>query len=231
MEEKELQDELSSIRSLMERSSKFISLSGLSGILAGVYALIGAGVFYKLLDNANSDSYFFLNGVRAKLPDHQMPTFSRYIIDTTLIWELVAVGIIVLLASIITAVLLSSRQAKRKGQPMWGSVSRSLLFHMITPLISGGALIFILLYWGHHNFITFYVGLIVPVMLIFYGLALVSASNFTFGEVKYLGLLEIALGLICACLPGYGLNLLFWALGFGVLHIIYGSMMYFKYDK
>ena len=231
MEETELQNELASIRSIMERSSKFISLSGLSGILAGIYALIGAGVVYKLLENANADPYFFINGVRAKLPDHKMPAFSRYIIDTTLIWELVAVGIIVLLASVITAVLLSSRQAKRKGQPMWGSVSRSLLFNMITPLLAGCALIFILLFWGHYSFITFYVNLIVPVMLIFYGLALVSASNFTFGEVKYLGLLEIVLGLVCACLPGYGLNLLFWAFGFGVLHIIYGALMYFKYDK
>ncbi len=93
---------------------------------------------------------------------------------------------------------------------------------MIVPLVTGGILTLIFLFRGYY-------GIVSPACLIFYGLALVSAANFTFGEVKYLGLLEITLGLICACLPGYGL--LFWALGFGVLHIIYGGMMYFKYDK
>jgi hypothetical protein len=93
---------------------------------------------------------------------------------------------------------------------------------MAVPLIAGGIFILILI---HHS----YYGMIVPTMLIFYGLSLVSASNFTFTDVKYLGLLEIAMGLIAACLPGYGL--LFWAIGFGVLHIIYGSMMYLKYDR
>jgi len=224
MEEKELQDELASIRSLMERSSKFISLSGLSGILAGVYALIGAGIAYMLIDNASANRYIFLNGVKTHVPlmVTNAPVFTRYIIDRSLVWELAGVAGAVLLASVITAFLLSSRQAKRKGQSMWGAVSRSLLFHMVVPLVTGGILTLIFLFRGYYSVVS-------PACLIFYGLALVSASNFTFGEVKYLGLLEIALGLIAACLPGFGL--LFWALGFGVLHIIYGSMMYFKYDK
>ncbi|RYY33240.1 MAG: hypothetical protein EOP46_16985, partial [Sphingobacteriaceae bacterium] len=89
------------------------------------------------------------------------------------------------------------------------------------PLITGGLLIAIFITRG-------YLGIVAPASLIFYGLALVAASNYTFGVVKYLGILQIALGLIAALLPGYGL--LFWALGFGVLHIIYGSIMYYKYD-
>jgi hypothetical protein len=93
---------------------------------------------------------------------------------------------------------------------------------MAIPLVTGGLLILIFLSRGYYGIIT-------PSTLIFYGLSLISASNFTFSDVKYLGLLEIALGLIAACFPGYGL--LFWAIGFGVLHIIYGSMMYLKYDK
>ena len=93
---------------------------------------------------------------------------------------------------------------------------------MAVPLFTGGIFIFILLYQGYYAFI-------IPSMLLFYGLSLVSAGNFTFTMVKYLGLCEIALGLIAACLPGYGL--LFWAFGFGVLHIIYGSLMYLKYDR
>jgi hypothetical protein len=117
---------------------------------------------------------------------------------------------------------LSSRIAKKKGQPIWGKTSKILLFNTSIPLITGGIFIIILLYQGYDAFI-------IPAMLLFYGLSLVSASNFTFSDVKYLGLLEIVLGLAAACVPGLGL--LFWALGFGVLHIIYGSIMYFKYDK
>jgi hypothetical protein len=223
MEEKELRDELTSIRSLMERSSKFISLSGLSGILAGVYALIGAGIAYKLIDDANPDRYVSVNGIRVPIPHYGgTPSFNRHIADPNLVWELIAIGVVVLLASVITAILLSSRQAKRKGQHIWGTLSQSLLFHVAVPLVTGGMLTLIFVFRGYYSVVS-------PACLIFYGLALVSASNFTFGEVKYLGLLEIALGLICACLPGYGL--LFWAFGFGVLHIIYGGMMYFKYDK
>jgi len=227
MEETELQNELASIRSIMERSSKFISLSGLSGILAGIYALIGAGVGYKLIDDYWGNAYLYLNGVKTYVTS--FPSFNRYMISDSLVWKLFATAAIVLLASIITALILSNRQAKKKNQPMWGSVSRLLMFHMAVPLLAGGALIIILVFFKIGNLPHTYYGLVAPISLIFYGISLVSASNFTFGEVKYLGICEIILGLIAACLPGHGL--LFWALGFGVLHIVYGARIYFKYDK
>jgi len=47
MENKSVHQNLESIRQLMERSVKFVSLSGLSGILAGIYALIGAVLAYR----------------------------------------------------------------------------------------------------------------------------------------------------------------------------------------
>jgi hypothetical protein len=206
MEEEELQNELASIRSIMERSSKFISLSGLSGILAGIYALIGAFLAYRLIYQGPTRIYDSLS----------VGTYPETIT------YLVIIAVAVLAASLITGFVLSSRQAKRKGQPIWGKISQSLFFHMAIPLVTGGILIVIFMSRGYYGIIT-------PSTLIFYGLSLISASNFTFSDVKYLGLLEIALGLIAACLPGYGL--LFWAIGFGVLHIIYGSMMYLKYDK
>ena len=203
MEEKQIHDELTSIRSLMERSSKFISLSGLSGILAGVYALVGAGVAYYIIyqkeenDNGNlyHDFYYYLP-------------------------QLALIALLVLIFSISTGVLLSIRKAKREKQPIWGETGRNLLFQMATPLIAGG--LFIMIFARYYDMIA-------PAMLVFYGLALISASRYTFSTVKYLGLCEIILGLIAACLPGYGL--LFWAIGFGVLHIVYGSLMYIKYDR
>jgi hypothetical protein len=210
MKEKELHDELASIRNMMERSSKFISLSGLSGILAGVYALIGAGIVYNTIypriPKINSATIGLLYG-------HSTTADAFYIL---------VIAIIVLVASVSTGIFLTLRKAKRKGQPVWGSTSRTLMLNMLVPLLAAGILILILLNRGYYNIVS-------PLCLIFYGMALINASNFTFKDVRYLGLLEIVLGLISAIIPNYGL--LFWAIGFGVLHIIYGSIMYLKYDR
>ncbi len=224
MKEKEIEDELVSIRSMMERSSKFISLSGLSGILAGVYALVGAGFAYYIL------YYHILDELNPYVPNHPGTLTSlgsiwvnysdRYYSQVSI--TLGVIALLVLITSVATGIFFSARKAKRKGQPLWSSTSRALLFHMATPLITGGFLILILIVRGHY-------GIAAPMSLIFYGLSLISASSYTFSMVKYLGLCEIILGLVAACLPGYGL--LFWAIGFGVLHIIYGSLMYFKYDR
>ncbi len=210
MEEKDIRSELASIRSLMERSSKFISLSGLSGILAGVYALTGAAAAYFILRNNPID-----------IPPGTI-NFEALAGAISIVFSLAFIAGLVLIASITTAVVLSRQKAKRSGQSLWGVTSRALLFHTFIPLLAGGVLILILFFRGNAEYI-------VSLMLIFYGLALVSASNFTFSDVKYLGLLEIVLGLVAACIPRYGL--LFWAIGFGVLHMIYGSMMYLKYDR
>jgi len=206
VKEKEIQSELASIRSLMERSSKFISLSGLSGILAGVYALIAAGLAYSMVYTGSAK-------IRTSLNLHT---------DPVPLYDLIAIAALTLLLSLVTGVILTTSKAKRKGQPIWGPSSRALLFHMATPLVTGGIVILVFLCRGYYDIIA-------STSLIFYGLSLVSASNFTFPMVKYLGLCEIILGLIAACLPGFGL--LFWAIGFGVLHIVYGSIMYFKYDR
>ncbi|MFD0794664.1 hypothetical protein ACFQZX_13640 [Mucilaginibacter litoreus] len=207
MKDNEIQDELASIRSMMERSSKFISLSGLSGVLAGVYALIGAVCAYFILyphTGWHATIHFNNNGVNA----------------TTTSLIIVASG--VLIASIATGIILTVRKAKQKGQSVWGRTSRQLLYNMCVPLFTGGALILILIWRG-------YFGVVAPASLIFYGLALINASSITFKDIHYLGISDILLGLLAAIMPGYGL--LFWAIGFGLLHIVYGSIMYIKYDR
>jgi hypothetical protein len=204
VKEKEIQDDLASIRSLMERSSKFISLSGLSGILAGVYALLGAAAAYCLMQQRlNYDGVTFL----------QLLNVLPY---------LAGIAIAVFVAALVTGLLLTYKKAKKKGQPVWGNTSKMLLFNMAVPLITGGIFMLILLYRG-------YFGIVAPASLVFYGLALIGAGNYTYTDVKALGISEIILGLIAACFPGYGL--LFWAVGFGLLHIVYGSVMYLKYDR
>lgn len=206
MQEKDIYSELSSIRNLMERSSKFISLSGLSGIMAGIYALIGAFIGYKIVYNDHG-------GLQYR---------SSYISEPEVLWQLTLIAVFVLVLSLITGIWLTIRQARKKGEKFWNPVSKRLLVNMAIPLLTGGLFILILLIRGDY-------GIIASACLIFYGLALIAGSNYTLSDVKWLGFCEIALGLVAALLPGYGI--VFWTAGFGVLHILYGSIMHFKYNQ
>ena len=202
----EYEKDLASIRSIMERSAKFISLSGLSGILSGIYALCGATVAYYFIQFPVSPFEYRINSVD----------------DPDLLIKLLAIAASVLFASIGTGLWLSSKKAAKQGLKLWSATSRKLLFNISIPLLAGGIFVLIMLYSGHF-------GLAAPACLIFYGLALIQGSLNTFDEVRYLGFSEMALGLISAAMPGYGL--LFWAIGFGFLHIVYGAIMYKKYDS
>lgn len=182
-----------------------MSLSGLSGVLAGIYALIGAFLAYRVVYNGNT------SGVR------------DYYVNDPQVWpQLILIASIVLMLSLATMVILTIRQSRKAAQPFWSPGSRRLLFSLLPPIISGGIFIIILLLKAEYS-------LVAPCCLLFYGLSLISGSQHTFSDVKWLGLCEIILGLLCALMPGYGL--LFWAIGFGVLHILYGSIMHFKYKQ
>jgi hypothetical protein len=211
MEEKYLQD-ISDIKKMMNKSSQFISLSGLGGIMAGVYALIGAYVAHELIQN-NNNSYAYT--------DYKNTDAIITLESTTFKLILLTAGIVLLL-SIATAALLTNNKAKREGETVWNTTSKRLLINFLIPLVTGGVFGLLLLRNGNY-------GLIAPVTLIFYGLSCVNASKYTLRDVRYLGITIIILGLISTELSGYALE--FWALGFGICHIVYGSMMHFKYDR
>lgn len=206
---KEVQDyekDLASIRSMMERSGKFLSLSGLSGVMAGVYALAGAAVAYYIAHYPISPFDYRIYSIQ----------------DVDILTKLIVVASIVLIASLGTGLLLSYRKAKKHNVNLWNNTSKTMFVNLAIPLVTGGLLVLILLNTGHY-------GIAAPCCLIFYGLALINASANLYEEIRYLGILEIILGLISALMPGYGL--IFWAIGFGVLHIIYGTVMHYRYDK
>jgi MFS family permease len=202
MNEKDYLQDLSEIKNIMNRSTRFMSLSGLSGIMAGVYALIGAFLAKQLLAN-------YLNY------NHTRNTINPNNIEI----KLIIIALLVALLSIITAYVLTKKKASKEGQTIWNSTTKRLLFHFFIPLAAGGIFSLTMLNQGFYGFVA-------PATLIFYGLAVVNASNFTFSNVKYLGIAEIILGLISLNYIGYGLY--FWAVGFGILHIIYGTIMYIK---
>jgi hypothetical protein len=202
-------EDIKAIRKLMEESSRFLSLSGLSGIFAGVTAIAGALVaYFFILDNGtiHYDEYF------RNLSTEE--TFSLRL-------QLIAVAASVLVLSVLFSLWFSIKKAKRDGKNFWTPVSRRLLINLLIPLVTGGVFIIALLIQNN-------IQLIVPCFLIFYGLALVNAGKFTFGEIFYLGILEIITGLASAFVQGWGL--IFWIFGFGILHIIYGLAMYRKYE-
>ncbi|MBC7616320.1 MAG: hypothetical protein H7202_09660 [Pedobacter sp.] len=198
---------LSDIRNMMDRSSRFISLSGLSGVFAGIVALIGAYL-------ANNEVKKYLAGDYGYGNDA----------DFTIEFNLIKLAIIVLLVALAGGLLLTYRQSVRKKLPLWDKTAKNLILNLAIPLATGGIFIISVLL-NHPNSI----GLIAPSCLVFYGLALINASKYTYSDIRFLGMCEVILGLIALFNIGYGLY--FWTIGFGFLHIIYGLIMYFKYER
>lgn len=204
----QIQD-LNEIKNLMERSSRFLSLSGLSGISAGIFALIGASIAYYILvsNQVKYDEHFYLL--------YPLP-------ELDIIFPLLILGVSVLFLALASGFYFSWRKARKHGLLLWDHTSRRFLTHLFIPLLAGGLFVLILI---DRNDAT----LVASATLIFYGLALVSAGKFTVGEIHYLGISEIILGVFAGIFINYGL--VFWAIGFGVLHIVYGSVMYFRYER
>jgi len=203
--------QINEIRNLMERSSRFISLSGLSGISAGIIALIGAGVAFFYLDF--DQRYFDINRYFTEMSYQKLG--SSWLFITT-------DAIIVLALALFSGIYFTTLKARKQGLKVWDNTARRMVINLFIPLTAGGVFCLILLY--HHL-----VFLMAPATLIFYGLALINASKYTYHEIRVLGISEIILGLMASWLVGYGL--LFWAVGFGVMHIFYGMMMFFRYES
>ncbi|WP_394747070.1 hypothetical protein [Spongiimicrobium salis] len=214
METKNYLDDITEIKQMMHRSSRFLSLSGLSGVLAGIYALIGAYIAKQQIQNyvgpteayRGSDSIGLLNAISS-------PSLMR---------TLLLIAIIVVALAMITGVLLSIKKSKKSGEKLWDVSSKRLFVNFFIPLVAGGLFCMALLQNRYYDMIA-------PATLIFYGLACVNASKHTIGDVRYLGMANIVIGIISTQFLGYGLY--FWALGFGFFHIFYGALMYFKHDR
>ena len=201
MESNNYLQDIKDIKQMMSQSSQFISLSGLSGVLAGIYAIVGA-IYVNGLILSHKDMYITL----------ESDTFKKIIVS----------ALVVLAASLLTAYIMTVRKAKKMGENVWNPSSRRLLINFLIPLVTGGIFALLLLRHGHY-------GLVAPITLLFYGLACLNASKYTLRDVRYLGITEIILGLLAVEFSGFGLY--FWAIGFGLCHIVYGGMMHFKYDR
>ncbi len=204
---------LEEIRSLMERSTRFISLSGLSGIAVGIIALIGVSFVYIFLETVPFESKSVYYEEAFQIKKWGLNYVSFFILN----------AFFVITGATIFGIYFTFRNAKKQGQKVGinDALTRRLLINLLVPLAAGG--IFCLALLSHHL-----IGLLAPTTLIFYGLALLNSSKFTYGDMRNLGYLELGLGLIALFFLPYGLE--FWAFGFGFLHIFYGISMYRKYE-
>jgi hypothetical protein len=202
-------DDLKTIRKIMEGSTKFLSLSGFSGVFLGLFAIAGALIaHFMILDRGDMSYIEYFNTLSAE--------------ETVNVrWQMIADALSVLFLSLLTAIFFSFRKAKGSGESFLTPVSKRMFINLLIPLVTGGLFAIILLFQEYYQ-------LIVPGLLIFYGLALINAGKFTYNEFFYLGILEIITGLFCALFPVQGM--IFWIIGFGILHIGYGLFMYRKYE-
>lgn len=198
------------IKKVMEESSRFLSLSGLAGVFAGIIALAGAALAV----------IFFMNGKILLRNDFFLDMSPEELL--TLKINILILAVVILVLAVGLSFWLSYRNVVKKGIKIWTPVSKRLLVSLLVPLATGGFLI--LIFFMQNNW-----QLIIPSMLIFYGLALVGAGKFTYNDIFYLGLAEITTGMIAALIPAYGIIL--WCAGFGLLHILYGLIMYRKYER
>lgn len=190
------------IRNLMERSVRFISLSGLSGILAGIYALAGVALAFRIL-----------------YPEGSFPKV-RVTEPGPVIFRLTGIALAVLILTLASGLWLSYRKSRKQKIVFWGPGSRQFLWSLVIPLVTGGLFIAALTYQGFY-------AMVVPGFLVFYGISLNYAARHAVSDIQWLGYFEILIGLFSALFPLYGI--VSWALGFGVMHLIYGVIMLIKY--
>ena len=204
--------DIAHIRSLMDRSTRFLSLSGLSGMFAGVVALAGAWVAQQYISG-------FIGPASDALTYDQVRGDQRY---SSLLLILLVIAVTVLMLALLGAFWFTWRRSKRTGQGLWDTRARRLMWNLMIPLAAGGLVCLALMYHGLP-------GLVAPATLVFYGLALLNASKYTLDEIRWLALSELALGVVASFWIGAGL--MFWALGFGVLHIVYGGLMWLRHER
>lgn len=196
--------DIEQIKDIMNRSTRFISLSGLSGVSTGIIALAGDYIAYQTL---------------FKHSDFQV--YEAVELTGGVMGTMLAIALGTLIVSVISAIFFTRRQTKKQQLPAWDAQTKRLLINLLIPLAAGGLFALMLLLRG-------FVGMLPSVTLVFYGLALVNASKYSLSDIRSLGLIELVLGLLAFWLIGYGL--LIWAIGFGLVQLVYGLLIQKKYS-
>jgi len=202
MEEKEIRQTLNDIREMMSKSSRFQAVSGWSIIIVGLYAAVASAMAATVI------------GVGDWLPCFE--NLHRYAnLNTPLrsrIAALIAIGLLML--SLLTVYVGAIIKSKRNNlRFVFDKRMMQMLLDFFIPLAAGGLLSMALVMQGHY-------GLTSSIMLLFYGLAQLNCSHYTYPALRLLGYAELLLGIIDCFTMSHAL--LFWFLGFSVMHIVFG---------
>jgi hypothetical protein len=194
------------IREIMERSSTFISLSGLSGVLSGLLALAGVFYLYGIFGS------LFVSGPEIDRIGNESQVSAQIYLTFSGIFILALAG----------ALILSYTKAKSKGVKLFKGSSKRFAFNFFIPIITAAFVILAMIRNGEF-------WLIMPVSLIFYGMALVSSGKYARKEVSDLGTGCILSGVLSLYFVEF--SILLWGIGFGVLNMLTGIAMYYRYEK
>lgn len=207
-------DDIKDIKNMMNKATKFSSLSGFSIIAAGFLAIIGGFLIY-------SDLEFFLHEGKLMGYSNLIESEAGSEDFQRKIKLLLFVGAIIFSCSVLIFYVAGLKKSKRQQMVFWNPSMVRALKSLFVPVIAGG--IFSILLIGHG-----FVGMVAPATLIFYGLGLINSSKYTYGEIEVLGYIELILGLIASFFMGFGL--LFWVIGFGFCHVFFGVIFYLRHD-
>lgn len=198
MKEQEAKQTLHDIREMMSKSSRFMSLSGFSGIVIGIIAILASSFFcyFYQIDPVHSGR------ILASMTDKELI-------------QIYAMALVLLISSMSIAFFMAKQRSKIMKSIFWSAASKHLFAHLIVPLAAGFAVCSILFFRQND--------LVLPLSLLIYGLALFSSSQFTVPSIRNFGLVEMMLSVVCLLFPDY--SVVVWTLGFGLLHVIYGAFM------
>lgn len=189
---------LNELKRILAKNTRFLSFSGLSGIIAGALALIGLWLFVELAysDIKLSHENYFLLGL--------------------------SIGLSIIILAIGCGIVLTRRRIKKEGTKVNQAVVKNTLIHILLPIVAGGITCLILAYQGQYTYVP-------ALMLLFYGIGLFNGSQFSFDDLKYMGLRFISLGILTLLMPQW--SMWTWGVGFGLFHILYGLRIYFKHER
>lgn len=204
-QQKAAQKTLEEIKEMMSQSSKFISLSGLSGIVIGLLTILSVYIF---------STQYQINPL-----DGEAQALSSLTENELL--RLYNASVVLLIFSLIITFLMSKHKAKKEGKDIWGPASRQLISSMALPF-SFGFLFCSILFFKAPD-------MVLPLSLLVYGFSLFSGSRNTLNSIKTFGIIQMSLSVICLLFSGY--SILIWTLGFGLSHAIYGAFMHINQSK
>jgi len=208
MEHQKHLENLSELKSILSKNTRFLSFSGLSGVIAGITALAGEYLFYNLYLATFSSSSNYAD--------------VRNLADMKLFYSALLIALSIIGISVIVGVILARKKIRMQGSTVNRDLLKNTLIHILVPILVGGAICFVASFTDHFIYIPAF-------LLIFYGLGLFNGSRFSFDDLKIVGLVFMGLGLITYAYPN--LSMWTWGLGFGVGHILYGLRVYFVHDR